>query len=181
MKTKNRKRWLAAMVAVAVMLSMSLALAENASPLTLEDAKAIALGKARFDEAAVFMTKLAEDRDDGRRVFEIEFIVNGREYEFDIDTQTGDIIKESTETVSGPKSEAVAGQLLTMSEAKEKALARADVAADQAVFSEIEFDYDDGRAEYEMRFTANGQTHTVELDAMTGEITKYEMKSSSGK
>lgn len=181
MKTTNMKRWLAATVAAVLMLGMSLALAEDASPLTLEDAKAIALKKAQFDEAAVFMTKLAEGREDGRRVFEIEFIVEGKEYEFDIDAETGDIIKESTETVSSRKSEAVAGQLLTMSEAKEKALARAGVAADQAVFTEIEFDYDDGRAEYEMRFTADGQTHTVELDAGTGEIIRYAMKSSSSK
>lgn len=181
MKIKNMKRWLAATVAAVLMLGMSLALAEDASGLTLEGAKAIALEKARFDEAAVFMTKLAEDREDGRRVFEIEFIVDGMEYEFDIDAETGNIIKESTETVSSRKSEAVAGQLLTMSEAKEKALARAGVAADQVVFTEIEFDYDDGRAEYEMRFTADGKTHKVELHAETGEITKYEMKPSSGK
>ncbi|MDR3051889.1 MAG: PepSY domain-containing protein [Oscillospiraceae bacterium] len=181
MKISNTKRLLAAAVAAVLMLGMSLAIAEDASPLSLEDAKAIALERARFDEAAVFMTKLAEDREDGRRVFEIEFIVDGKEYEFDIDAEAGGIIKESTETVSSRKSEVVAGQLLTMSEAKEKALARVGVAADQAVFTEIEFDYDDSRAEYEMRFTVDGQTYKVELDAETGEITKHEMKSSSGK
>lgn len=151
--------------------------AETANPaLTMEDAKAIALKEAQAEENAVFMTLLKVDREDGRREFEIEFIYNGVEYEYDIDAETGEVRKVSTETASGRKSEVDKSQYLTMDEVKEKALAHAGIAAEEATFVEIEFDFDDGRAEYDVEFTAGGMVYELELDAASGEVLKYEME-----
>lgn len=164
-------------------LCMSTALAQGAAvtaSLTMEDAKAIALQKAQVEEADVFITALKEDRDDGRQVFEIEFITGGKEYEYDIDAGTGEIIKESIERVTGRKSTMDVSQFITIAQAQEKALAAAGVTADQATFTEIEFDYEDGRAEYELEFTLQGQRGKVVLDAQSGELLKYEIKTTGG-
>lgn len=174
--TMHMKRIVKAIVAVMLLLGMTSAIGAETGALTLADAKAIGLERAQLDVADVFMTQLSQDRDDGRQVFEVAFIADGREYEYDIDADTGEIIKESTETLSADEREIDTSLYLSMEEAGEKALAHAGVAAEQATFTEMEFDFDDGRAEYELRFTAEGQTYEVELDAQTGEVMKYEMK-----
>ena len=43
-------------------------------------------------EEDVRFKKAHADRDDGRNVYEIEFTVNGMEYEFDIDAASGTIL-----------------------------------------------------------------------------------------
>lgn len=176
----KKKGLLAMAVVAALMLGMVWACAAETA-LTLEDALAAALARARLDAADVFVTQLSEDEEDGRRVFEVEFIAGGKEYEFDVDASTGEVIKESTETASGRKGDMEVRLYLAMDAAKEKALSEASVTPGDAVFTEIEFDFDDGRAEYELTFTAGGQTYQVELDAQTGQVLKYEMWSGSGK
>ena len=55
--------------------------------------KLIALAKVGMKEEDVKFTKQHLDKDDGRTVYEIEFVVNGMEYEFDIDAATGAILE----------------------------------------------------------------------------------------
>mgnify|MGYP000994310116 CR=1 FL=1 len=40
---------------------------------------------------------------------------------------------------------------------------------------EFDFDYDDGRPEYEIEIKANGKEHDIEIDGYTGEITEFEI------
>lgn len=68
------------------------ALIEADGAITVETAKAIALAKAGMREDQVRFTKAHRDAEDGRVVYEIEYVVNGMEYEFDIDAASGAII-----------------------------------------------------------------------------------------
>ena len=80
-----------AMVLVAAMVMMmgACALAENR--ITEDAAKQIALEKAGMTADQVRFTKAHLDNDDGRLEWEIEFVADGIEYEFDIDAQTGTV------------------------------------------------------------------------------------------
>lgn len=69
------------------------ALIEADGAITLEAAKNIALAKVGMKEDLVRFTKAHKDADNGHAVYEIEFVVNGMEYEFDIDAATGAIIE----------------------------------------------------------------------------------------
>lgn len=143
--------------------------------LTLSAAQAIALEAAGLPEDQVVMTLLKLDRDDGLWEFEVEFVAGGIEYEYDINAETGAITKASTETAGSWEKNLRAGQYLTMAEAQDMALAKAAVAPQDAAFTEIELDFDDGRMVYELAFTADGQRHQAELDAETGEVLQYRM------
>ena len=80
-----------AMVLVAAMVMMMgvCAMAENT--ITEDAAKQIALEKAGKTAEQVRFTKAHLDNDDGRLEWEIEFVADGMEYEFDIDAQTGNV------------------------------------------------------------------------------------------
>ena len=69
------------------------ALSDANGSITMDAAKQIALAKAGMKETDVKFTKAHLDTDDGRSVYEIEFRVNGMEYEFDIDANTGAILE----------------------------------------------------------------------------------------
>lgn len=183
-KTQNmiRRFFTGALALLAVMaFGIGGAFAAEAAALTMEDAKTIALERAQVNESDVFLTQLNEDKDDGQRVFEIEFIIGDKEFEYDIDAETGEILKESTKTLSGQKSGMDTSLYLGMDGAIQKALTQAGVSAEQAALIEVEFDFDDGRAEYEVKITSSGQTYEVELDAQTGEILQYETKTNSSR
>ncbi len=82
-----------AMVLVAAMVMMMGACALAANEITEDAAKEIALEKTGMTANQVRFTKAHLDNDDGRLEWEIEFVANGMEYEFDIDANTASIIE----------------------------------------------------------------------------------------
>lgn len=72
----------------------SAAQADNGN-ISLEDAKSIALKDAGFDASQVQFTSTELDTDDGIEKYEIDFINDGYEYEYDINAKTGEIIEKS--------------------------------------------------------------------------------------
>ena len=80
------------MVLVVVMM---LAFGVNAfaanGPLTVEQAKKVALDYAGVKAADATFTKAHRDYDNGRQVYEIEFYVGSTEYDMDVDVNTGKV------------------------------------------------------------------------------------------
>ena len=80
------------MVLVVVMM---LAFGVNAfaanGPLTVEQAKQVALDYAGVKVADANFTKAHRDFDNGREVYEIEFFVGTTEYDMDVDVLTGKV------------------------------------------------------------------------------------------
>ena len=66
---------------------------------------------------------------------------------------------------------------ITVEKAREIALAQAGVPQEQAVFEEREFDHDDGRAVFELEFTAGGIEYEYDVDAVTGKVLRAEHRS----
>lgn len=88
------KKLIACLAAILMMIGIAAGTASAEEvKLTREDAMQVALDYAGLKEEQVRFTKVQPDWDDGRQVWEIEFICNGVEYELDIDLHTGRILK----------------------------------------------------------------------------------------
>lgn len=73
--------------------------ADNASAISLDDAKAIALKKAGLKENQVTWGRVYKEQDDGRLIFNGEFFYDTMEYEFEIDAATGTILDWDIESI----------------------------------------------------------------------------------
>ena len=65
-------------------------------------------------------------------------------------------------------------QYISLEKAKEIALAHAGVSESEVVFDDREFDFERGRAVYELEFYANGNEYDYDIDATDGKILDYE-------
>ena len=88
---------LTAMVLALVMVLALAAGAFAAGRLTKDEAKKIALDKAGVTAAEATFTKARLDYDDGREEYEFEFFANGREFDVDVDANTGRVVKFDVE------------------------------------------------------------------------------------
>ena len=67
---------------------------------------------------------------------------------------------------------------ITLDEAKKIALKQAGISSENSViFTETSFEYDDGRAEYQIDFIYGTTEYEVEIDATTGAIIEYDVES----
>ena len=62
-------------------------------------AQAIALQRAGFDASQVTFTKVKLDTEDGKKVYEIEFTKDNKEYEFTINAKTGKIMEIDVDVI----------------------------------------------------------------------------------
>ena len=88
---------LTAMILAMVMVLALAAGAFAAGRLTKDEAKKIALDKAGVTAAEATFTKARLDYDDGREEYEFEFFANGREFDIDVDADTGRVVKFDVE------------------------------------------------------------------------------------
>lgn len=146
----------------------------SAGSITLEEAKAAALEHAGLTASDVTFTKTKLDNDDGREEYDIEFVSDDYEYEYEIDSQSGAVLSNSKEARKGQTMSAAEGWL-TLEDAKNAALDHAGVSASDADFTKTKLDYDDGRGEYDIKFYVGGWKYEYTIDAATGEIIEYEI------
>lgn len=142
--------------------------------ITAEEAKTAALKHAGLDASEVTFTKAELDYDDGVREYEIEFNTAAEEYEYDINAETGMVIKYSKEVLDMPAMNA-AQSTVTLDEAKAAALEYAGLDASEVKFTKAELDYDDGVPEYEIEFRHSGKEYEFKIDAYSGEILEAEI------
>ena len=88
---------LTAMILALVMVLTLAAGAFAAGRLTKDEAKKIALDKAVVTAAEATFTKARLDYDDGREEYEFEFFANGKEFDIDVDADTGRVVKFDVE------------------------------------------------------------------------------------
>ena len=91
------KKAVAMVLVVVMMLAFGVTAFAAKGPLTVEQAKQVALDYAGVKAADVTFTKAHRDYDDGRQVYEIEFYANNTEYDMDVDVNTGRVTDFSTE------------------------------------------------------------------------------------
>ncbi len=134
----------------------------------LEEAKALVLAQLGIPEADFIEKDYALDS--GK--YELEFTVNGMEYDYDVDAYTGEILKAASEPDNDPLTAPLPPALtpdITMEDAK--ALAFSYLGITEAETTDRDYDFDDGR--YELSFNVGSTEYDFAIST-TGEILRVE-------
>ena len=94
-----KKKILAAAVLTAAVVAGVFTGCGNDSDIGRDAALEVALGDAGVNESDATRLRVSEDRDDGRKVYEIRFDVEDKEYDYEIQASDGAIISSDIETV----------------------------------------------------------------------------------
>ena len=142
-----------------------------------ETAQKIALEHAGVKATDATITKSKLDYEGGRQVYEIEWYAGGKKYDYEIAVDTGEILSsgydEKTAGWSGSNSNNVT---VSEADAKQTALGRVSGATQKDIY-EWQFDYDDGRPEYEGKIIYGGTEYDFTIDASSGAVVEWETES----
>lgn len=142
-----------------------------------ETAQKIALEHAGVKATDATITKSRLDYEGGRQVYEIEWYAGGKKYDYEIAVDTGEILSsgydEKTAGWSGSNSNNVT---VSEADAKQTALGRVSGATQKDIY-EWQFDYDDGRPEYEGKIIYGGTEYDFTIDASSGAVVEWEAES----
>jgi len=169
----------------------------KAAAITEEEAYRFALADAGVNAENASFLHVEYEIEQGTPVYDVEFVADGVEYDYDIKAEDGTVLKKEADPVrssdrtvpaapadpavsepipaGAPVAETPAAeqtvQAITEEEAVAAALEKAGKAKDEVVFTEIRRDHDDGREVYDIEFTVPGEAeYDYEIDAVTGEI-----------
>lgn len=155
----------------------------TSAAITADRAREIALEHAGLSASGVQFLKTQTDWDDGRLIYEVEFVTgNGnvwKEYDYEIDANTGRIIDIDYDAETVYDTGVSDGNAATTLEAaKQTALAHAGLTASQVQFVKAQTDRDDGRLIYEIEFVVKSgnvwKEYDYEIDANTGRIIDFD-------
>ncbi|MCD8217347.1 MAG: PepSY domain-containing protein [Clostridiales bacterium] len=149
-----------------------------------------AFADAGIDPAAAEKLTTTYDEEDGQFVYEVEFTADDTEYEYWVKASDGTIIRKSVDIVTLDENNAdsetateITGEAETVStadttataeisieDAKEIALADANVAAADATFVKAKQDTDDGTAVFDIEFYTDSTEYEYEIKVSDGTI-----------
>lgn len=144
------------------------------SVITEAKAKQIALEHAGFTEDQVTGLWVKLDQDHGSSEYDVEFYKDNVEYDYAIDTATGEIQSYSTERQKDDHTQNTASAAITEAQAKQIALEDAGFSEDQVTSLRVKLDTDDGRSEYDVEFYVNSTEYDYTIDGATGDILSYD-------
>ncbi len=147
----------------------------------VDKAKQTALLKAGVASGDAVFSKANLEYDNGKQIYDIEFIVAGdAKYDYEIDAYTGEILEESSEIITGsqmnrqneyPQGTGAQQEKIGVDKAKQIALSKAGVASGDAVFSKANLEYDNGKQIYDIEFIVVGKAkYEYEIDAVAGNV-----------
>lgn len=136
-----------------------------------EKAKEVALQHAGLKASDVTFIKSVLDYDDGRKVYDVEFYSGNKEYDYEIDAQSGQVVSfdYDVENWTIPTTPAT-GTDIGSEKAKQIALQNAGLSESQVTFVRVQADYDNGRKVYEVEFYSGNTEYDYEIDATNGAI-----------
>lgn len=142
--------------------------------ITKAQAKAIAFKDAGIKASEAKGVKIKTDRENGIKVYEIEFYVGNTEYDYEISVKDGKILSKSKET-DDDYAAASKSTGITIEEAKEIALKKVPGAKESNI--RIKLDRDDGKTVYEGKIIYNETEYEFEIDASDGRILEWDKES----
>lgn len=162
--------------------------ASDTSDISMQQATEVALQDAGFSSSEVESLSGNLDSDDEVRHYDVSFVSQGMEYDYEIKASDGTILekdREAVETHSSSQNVSLPAESSTMTdsdfisidEAKSIALQVSGVDASNAVFTEAESDVDDGVHIYEIEFISGDMEYSFEINAMTGSVAEWEKES----
>ncbi|MCD7819193.1 MAG: PepSY domain-containing protein [Lachnospiraceae bacterium] len=156
-----------------------IALAESNTVIGEKSAQNNAFADAGIAQADAEFLFTELDQEDGQAVYEIDFTVDGTEYEYNIDAYDGSVLKKSVEYVSLHNTLLAAadtGSTVTSDEAKEIALEHTGLSEEElalVVFTRETTDYDDGLVVYDLDFSTEDLSYEYEISEDTGDILSF--------
>lgn len=139
-----------------------------------EMAQKIALEHAGVKATDATITKSKLDYEGRRQVYEIEWYAGGKKYDYEIAVDTGEILSSAyDEKTSGWSVSNSSNVTVSEADAKQTALGRVSGATQKDIY-EWEFDYDDGRPEYEGKIIYGGTEYDFTIDASSGAVIEWE-------
>lgn len=139
-------------------------------------AKKIAYTHAQIAESNVEKYKASIDDEDGIAVYEIEFTVNGTEYEYDIDAVNGQIIEFESKNIGLKNDEPTDyDEYIGEGKAKSLVLSHANVSENDVREFEIKLEAEDDTVVYEIEFKAGEYEYEYEINAFDGTVISYEI------
>ena len=167
--------------AFSVMQAGASSSASDTSDISMQQAAEVALQDAGFSSSEVESLSGNLDSDDEVRHYDVSFVSQGMEYDYEIKASDGTILekdREAVETHSSSQNVSLPAESSTMTdsdfisidEAKSIALQVSGVDASNAVFTEAELNVDDGVHIYEIEFISGDMEYSFEINAMTGSV-----------
>lgn len=139
-----------------------------------ETAQKIALEHAGVKATDATITKSRLDYEDRRQVYEIEWYAGGKKYDYEIAVDTGEILSSGyDEKISGWSGSNSSNVTVSEADAKQTALGRVSGATEKDIY-EWQFDYDDGRPEYEGKIIYGGTEYDFTISASNGSVIEWE-------
>ena len=175
--------------------------ASSKAYISVDDAKSAAYAHAGVSASDVTFVKTDFDSEHGVMVYEVEFYAGSVEYEYDINAQTGEVVKfeqEQTGNLAGNgngssgtnagtgvnagtgnqygngSSTVSTSDFIGEAAAKSAALSNAGVSESEVTRIKCELDRDHGSYKYEIEFSVGRMEYEYEIDAYTGAILKAE-------
>ncbi len=145
------------------------AIAKNSS-IGAENAKNFSFADAGIDPFNATAVKTEFDYEQGQFVYEVEFIADGKEYEYWIKASDGTVVKKEIEIVALEQTDTTSSSQITLEEAKRAALSDAGLTMDAVTFTTAELDKEDGISVYDIEFIAKNVEYEYEINANTGAI-----------
>lgn len=149
--------------------------------ISATEAKKIALENAGVDASKAKFKKVKLEKDDGIYEYEIEFLVNSKEYEYKINAVSGEIIEKDVDslneettqkaTTSAPKP---TSGFISIGKAKEIALSHAKLNEKDVTFKKVKLEKDDGVYQYEVEFEKGLIEYEYSINAKDGSIIDFD-------
>ena len=161
-----------------------------------ESALSSALSHAQLNKSDISHLTINLDHKDGSAfVYDVDFVCDGYEYDYDIDAVTGEVIKQekelddniiasqvpavsvkpadnSSSISNAPSAGADSSTYIGEANAKAAALTHAKVDESRIYNYKYELDRDYGSVRYEIEFDCDGYEYDYEIDALDGSVLK---------
>lgn len=166
---KIRKEVLAvAACSASILLSgngMAFAAEQGAAPIGEQRAEELALADAGVDAETAGAIRTEADHEQKELVYEVEFVADGRDYDYILRASDGSLMKKEWSLVrTGQTPESAAGPI-DMEKAEELAAGDAGYDLTEVDFVKEKSDWDDGISVYELKFNAEDATYEYEIGA----------------
>ena len=148
--------------------------AQSSADIGADRAKEIALDHAGVSASKATFVRAHLDYEDGRRVYDVEFYSGSKEYDYEIDAATGEILSYDfdAERYTPSTSSGSSGTYISEAQAKQIVEQRAGTTG---TYQEFKLERDDGRTVYEGELRSGQTEYDFTIDATTGTILEWEV------
>ena len=140
------------------------------------DARSRALQDAGVSAKAATFTKTKLDYENGRQVYEIEFVTATMEYDYELDAESGAVRERKSERLEIQNQELSkpSASYIGVDRAKSTALSHAGLQAGSVTFTKAKLENDDGMSVYEIEFRKGSTEYEYSIDAYKGTILEWD-------